>query len=332
MPKTKTAAPAAPAKYVYHERSGQDWKKNQDSYKGFDGDTFLTEAYRNKLWKPKEGHNTIRILPPSQSWMDYGHYGIRIKRHTGIGPKMGAYLCHDYDGLDGLVEGREPGKCPVCLMNAHARRAHNDELSKQLYAKAACIVWVIDRDNMKEGPKLWIMPSQKVDLEICSRAYNAKRDRAKPVDHPEAGYDIEFDMAKLGGKFPNYTGVELDTDPTPIVEDAVKLQKYLEFVEANPIPAALKYHTTAYITEVLQGAYDEPANEESPTRNDDDWTPPAAAGKPEDEQDYDGPETTTKGAEKEEEKDEPSPTPHAAPKLQPTPPNTGVIKSTFEGW
>jgi len=329
MSKTaKSAAPAAsPAKYVYRERSGADWQKNQSSYKGFDGDTFLTESYRNKLWKPKEGSNTIRILPPAQSWVNYGHYGVRIKRHTGIGPKMGAYLCHDFDGLDGLVEGREPGKCPICLMNAHARKAHNEELSKQLYAKAACVVWIIDRDNMKEGPKLWIMPSQKMDTEICSRAYNAKRDIAKPVDHPEVGYDIEFDMVKLGGKYPNYSGVELDSDPTPIVEDNSKLMKYLEFVEANPIPASLKYHPTAYIMEVLQGAYDDPSDagggKIAGAGEDEGWGAPAA-GKPEDEQTYDGPEesgTTIKEAspakESEEEEEEEAPTPEPKKSTKP---------------
>lgn len=304
------------SKYVYRERTAQDWQKNQNSYKGFDGDTFLTDTYKTKLWRPKEGENTIRILPPAQSWMNYGHYGLRIKRHTGIGPKMAAFLCHDFDGLDGYVEGREPGKCPVCLYNAHARKDHNDELSKTLYAKSACLVWMIDRDNMKEGPKLWIMPSKTVDLEICSRAYNAKRNKAKAVDHPEAGYDISFHMEKVGSKYPNYTGIELDTDPTPIVEDEERLQKYLEFVEANPLPVTLKYHPTQYILEVLQGAYEEegvtPTKSVAtkPSKDEEAW-----GGSSDGEQNYDGPEkdveTISKAVPPEtevEEKEEPVPT------------------------
>ena len=294
--------------YVYRERSATEWQKNQSSYKGFDGDTFLTEPYKNKLFKPKEGHNSVRILPPASSWEAYGHYGLRIKRHAGIGPKMGAYLCHDFSGIDIYVPGREPGKCPICLLNMNARKDGNQELSLQLYARSACLVWIIDRDAMRDGPKLWIMPAKKMDEEICAHAYDSKRDRAKAVDHPEHGYDIEFDMTKLGGKFPNYAGVQLDSEPTPIAETPEKIQRYLQFVEENPIPSVLQFHQTSHILEMVKGEYDNSAIVDT-----DEIPPETGNTSTVDEESYDGPS---------------DPTPKSSPGKEENPSNA----DDFEGW
>ena len=50
-----------------------------------------------KMFKPKEGENNVRILPPT--WEDVDKWGdgweIAAHLHYGIGPDNGAYLCLD---------------------------------------------------------------------------------------------------------------------------------------------------------------------------------------------------------------------------------------------
>lgn len=44
-------------------------------------------------YRPKQGDNLIRYLPPT--WDDADHYGYTAFVHRGIGPDNATYLCPD---------------------------------------------------------------------------------------------------------------------------------------------------------------------------------------------------------------------------------------------
>ena len=240
--------------YHYPERSASQWEKNVNLGRS-DYDTFIKPEYLQKQFKPSEGHNEIRILPPAPNWFEKGHFGIKLNRHLGIGPHNGAYLCHDAEIMDSLIPGRQPGKCPICKYNEIARKTGNKELSKQLYPKPGILVWLIDRSAMERGPLWWVMPPEKVHREICLRAFDQKRGKAKLIDHPTNGYDVFFEMHKTGDKnqYPSYSGVQLDAESTPMVNDESKVERYLNFISQHSLPTILKYHSIEHIQAQLEG-------------------------------------------------------------------------------
>lgn len=251
--------------YQYKERSSDQWRQNRErSHAG--GITFLKPEYATRMFKAAAVGNNIRVLPPAQSWEAYGHFGLVVKRHI-VGPNNDAYLCHNYDGLDAFVKGRLPGKCPICAANAAARARGDTDLSKKLYAKPAVLVWLINRNDMPGGPKLWFMPTSKVHDPIMAQAYNPKTDKALPIDSPYNGYDVTFE-APVSGGFPQYGAIAVDRDPTPISENPQVVEKYLSFVEKHPLPGTLIYHSPEKMRSSLDGMN---AEEAAPSAADADW-------------------------------------------------------------
>lgn len=260
------------SEYQYKERSADQWRQNRErSHAG--GTTFLKPEYASRVFKAVATGNSIRILPPATSWDAYGHFGLVVKRHI-VGPNNDAYLCHNYDGLDAFVKGRLPGKCPICAANAAARARGDTDLSKKLYAKPAVLVWLINRNDMPGGPKLWFMPTTKIHDPIMAQAYNPKTDKALPIDSPYNGYDITFE-APVSGGFPQYGAIAVDRDPSPISENPEVVKKYLGFVEKHPLPGTLIYHSP----EKMRSSLDGMGAEEAPqSAVDSDWAAGATSG------------------------------------------------------
>lgn len=237
--------------YQYQERSAQDWQHNQEVGKG-PSETFIKEAYRSKQFKPGEGFNSIRILPPDPAWgAKARHYGLTIYRHLGIGPHHSAFLCHDVEINDALLPGRVKTGDPICALNGIASKQGNKELSAQLYAKPGVLVWLIDRAHPEKGPQWWIMPPSKINKEICLRAFNPKSQKGLPVDHPENGYDISFTYEKNAGGYPQYTGVDIDREASPIATTPLLQEKVLNFIVQHSLIKILKYHTFEQMNEAL---------------------------------------------------------------------------------
>lgn len=203
-------------------------------------DSTIQEGF--SMFKPKEGENTVRILP--LSWEDTEKWGtsweIMVYVHNNIGPDRGSFLCID------KMQG-EP--CPIC----EARRSAMDDDERYAFApNARAMCWLIDRDAENAGPQWWQMPLKSVFKVINSRSIDRKTGAPILIDEPEEGYDLVFTREGAGIKTA-YTGVEVLRDPSPIHEDEKLQARWLKYITENPLPDILLFQDADYIEKVLSG-------------------------------------------------------------------------------
>ncbi len=220
--------------FSYKRRASEDAQRRaSESTREFD--SFLADHI--KTFKPNDGYNTIRILPPT--WDDPKHYGIDLFVHYGVGPDEQAYLClHKMKG--------EP--CPICEERDRARRAgESEEYVKDLDYTRRTLFYLIDRDHEKDGVMAWAAPFSKIDQAIVKVSIDRQTGEALPIDDPDEGYDIEFDK---GGKGigTQYTGVAIARRESPLGK-----REWLDFAVKNPLPSILEYHSYEHIQKVFGG-------------------------------------------------------------------------------
>lgn len=204
------------------------------------------------MFKPREGENAVRILPPMWDKKKWGKgWEIGVYLHNRIGPDNATYLC--LDKMNGET-------CPVC----EARRTAADaEEADAFQPKWRAFCWVIDRNNEKAGPMVWNMPVT-LFREINARSYDKKTGKVVLIDgDPKAdyaGYDVLFNREGDGVKT-KYVSVEIDREQTNIHEDEAREKKWLDYIKTNSLPDILIYFDAEHIERVLFGAAGE---EEAP--------------------------------------------------------------------
>lgn len=202
-------------------------------------------------FKPKEGENQVRILP--FTWEDMEKWGtsweIMIYVHNNIGPDRGSFLCLNH-------MNDEP--CPVCEAR---REAVDDEERSALRPSERALCWLIDRNDEKAGPQLWSMPIKTVFKVINARSTDKKSGALLLIDDPEDGYDVFFTREGTGIKT-DYTGVEIDRDPTPLHENEKTQNKWLDYIQENPLPDVLNFQEPDYIEKVMSGRVSKKAEDE----------------------------------------------------------------------
>jgi hypothetical protein len=233
------ASKAKPFVYRGATRTAEDITRRTKMSSGAYDSTVL-EGFT--IFKPKEGENTIRILP--LTWEDTDKYGtsweIMVYVHNNIGPDKGQFLCLD------KMKG-EP--CPIC----EARRsAVDDEERYALSPNMRAMCWLIDRDAENAGPQWWQMPIKKIFKVVNSRSIDKKTGAPILIDDPEEGYDLAFTREGTGLKT-DYTGVEVFRDPTPVHEDQKTQDRWLAYIMENPLPDILNFQEADYIEKVLSG-------------------------------------------------------------------------------
>ena len=195
-------------------------------------------------YKPREGDCAIRILPmtweDTEKWGPGWHIGVTV--HYGVGPDEGTYLCLD------KMKG-EP--CPVCEARRDAVDADEADALRTSW-RALC--WVVDRDNEKAGPMVWSMPIS-VFRDINVRSVDKRTKGVILIDDPDEGYDVLFSRAGSGVRT-KYTSIEVERDPTPILADQKRQQKWEDFILDNPLPDLLNFFEYEYIEKVLFGKVD----------------------------------------------------------------------------
>lgn len=219
--------------FSYRRRTAEEMNK-RSSMGGKDFDSYLRDDI--KIWKPNDGANTIRILPPT--WPDPTHYGYDIWVHYGVGPDNQAYLClHKMKGEH----------CPICAERDRARKAGEDEqYVKDLEPTRRVLIYLIDREHEGEGVQAWAAP-WTIDRDITKVSVDRKTNEVLPVDDPEEGFDVEFDRTGKGVGT-KYVGVAVARR-----ESSLGSKKWLEFAIDNPLPSVLEYHGADHIEKVFGG-------------------------------------------------------------------------------
>lgn len=220
--------------FVYHKRSADDVKKRAEHGGGSDFDVYFNRDI--KMYKPKDGDNTIRILPPT--WEGAEHYGLDVFVHYGVGPDRQTYLClHKMKG--------EP--CPICEERQRAQRSGDEEYAKELEPKRRVVVYLIDRDAEKEGVQAYAMP-QGTDQDIVKISVDKRTGEVFGIDNPDEGFDVMFERTGTGIKT-RYEGIQLARRESSLGND-----DWLQFAVDNPIPDQLVYYSYDRIAQEFGGS------------------------------------------------------------------------------
>lgn len=231
--------------YEYQARDAESVKKRANQGAN-DFDKILIDGV--KMWKPNDGDNRIRILPPG--WKNPGHYGLDIYVHYAVGPDRGTYLC---------LHKMKEEECPICEERAIARRDEDEKYAKELEPKRRVLVYLIDRDHEREGVQAWAMP-WTVDRDIVKVSQDKQSGAVLPLDSPEDGYDVEFE--KKGSKDrTEYLGIAIARRSSPLGKD-----EWLDHALDQPLDGLLNYFDYDHVDKVFNGSG---AQKEKPRDRDD---------------------------------------------------------------
>lgn len=241
--------------FVYKKRSAEDVKRRAEQ-SGARFDSYIKSNF--DMFRPKEGENQIRILPPT--WDDADHYGFDVWLHRYIGGDNSSYLC---------LDKMQNKPCPICRESSRAKKAGEDDEAKELAPKKAVVAWVIDRDDDSMTPQLWAM-SWSQDRDISDLCRLKKDGKVLMLDDPDEGFDVTIKRTGKGLKT-RYQYI-IDREPSPISEDQEEQETILEYIMENPIPETLMYHPAAKMEKCLSGMEEEIDDELDDESEDDEGT------------------------------------------------------------
>ncbi len=216
-----------------YQKRDKDSLKERANMKGGNYDSYIKPKF--KQWKPKEGKNIIRILPPT--WEDARHYGLDIFVNFNIGPDNQSYLSlskHD-KGPDPLAEARR-----------EAMADGEKDFAKKLNPSQRILYWIIDRMDEDEGPLLWAAPFT-FDKSLSNLCIDEDTKEVIFIDDPAKGRDVRF--------YREGTGLKTEYDPSkmkvlkegPIHDDEGIEGEWLDFITENPLPEVLNFYDYDHI-------------------------------------------------------------------------------------
>lgn len=270
--------------FHYRERKAEEVKARAEQTGGR-YDSYLQSNI--DMFRPKQGDNNIRFLPPT--WENEDHYGYEIYLHSYVGADGSSYLCP-------LKMKQE--KCPICLASKEAKDNGEEEEARGLSPTKRVLAWILDRDE-GDNPIIYSMP-WTTDRDIAALCYNKKTGKVIPIDHPDKGYDVSF-KRQGQGLTTKYFGTQIDRDPSPISSNEKTQDEILDFVSENPIPDILKFYDYEHLENVISGTAeskdeDLDEEEEKSTRR-----PSSRKSRDEDEDEEEKPRTRRARDEEEEE-------------------------------
>jgi hypothetical protein len=231
--------------YSYERRSSDQVKERQQKQQNGDFDRLVKDHV--KVWKPNDGDNRIRVVPPT--WKKPEHFGYDLYVHYGVGADRQSYLClHKHkDEKDPIHEAYETARRELNDMS-EGDSGYKDlkEYVKSLKAKPRTGIFLVDRDHEKEGVQFWAMP-QGMDGDIVAVMQDKKTGEVLNIDDPEEGYDVEF--VKTGkGINTEYKGVAIARRSSPLGND-----KWLQYAIDNPLPDQLVFFDYDHIAKAFGG-------------------------------------------------------------------------------
>lgn len=223
-----------------------DHVKRQAERKGGKFDSIFKGNF--DTFTPKEGDNTIRILPAG--WEGHTDFAYTAWIHWGVGADESSYLC---------LRKMKEETCPICQEVVRMKANGEGEDAKRIDCKERFICWIIDRTDRDETPTLWSMPAQ-VYKDINALCYSSRSGKAIFVDNPDAGYDII--LRRTGTKINTKYLPQVDREATAVTDDADKYKELEEWVQDNQIPDCLQFFDADYLERALSGEIDRNAEED----------------------------------------------------------------------
>jgi hypothetical protein len=192
------------------------------------------------VYKVKEGENRLRFLPPT--WRDAQHYAIDLFVHYGVGSDNGSYFC--------AAKMKGEG-CLLCELRKEATKEGDIEYAASLSATKRVLAWVIDRDEEDAGPQLFPM-AWTIDRDLANLSIDKRTGELLLLDDPDRGYDVEFTAVGTGLKR-RYSGLLVSRHSSLLHDDSALADKWLDYVQNNPLPGTLVYYDQDHIRSVAEG-------------------------------------------------------------------------------
>lgn len=225
-------------KFDYRPRTADEMKRRA-TQTGGGRDTFIDGKI--KLFQAKSGAYRIRPMPPT--WEDADHFGLEVYVHYGIGPDNAGYLC---------LNKMKGEACPLCEARNTAMQDGDEEIAKALRPTKRVLMYVIDRSAEGDGPKAWAAPWSKFDRELCAQAYDPDTGETIPVDSPDEGFDVTFNVEGQNQQ-KDYVGVQISRRARPISDNDDTAMEWLQFITDNPLPDILVYHDYEHMKSAWEG-------------------------------------------------------------------------------
>jgi hypothetical protein len=209
-----------------------------------------------KMFKARQGPNTIRILPPT--WGNAVHYSYEVKIHNDVGPNKQAYLC--------LKENdASPNKdCPLCE-ERYSNRISNEDKDR-LRARPRNYIYLIDRQDTNSGVQLWSISTQS-DKEILAQSLIKRTQRYLPIVHPIDGYDVDF-RRDGDGLNTRYRGFMVSRESSVLSTKEDQMMEWINYIDSHPIPEVLQFYSPEHIRDIYQGQRDSDRGERDTSSRD----------------------------------------------------------------
>ena len=188
-----------------------------------------------KMWKPSEGDNRFRIVPPT--WERPEHYAYDIYVHYGVGPDRQTYL--DLHKMKGLPD-------PITEERARAVKDGDEEYAKELRTTRRALIYLVDRNAPREGVQAWAMP-QGMDSDLMNLAIDKETGEVLSIDDPDEGYDVEFHKSGTGIKT-KYEALSIARRSSPLGDD-----RWLQYAVDRPLPDQLVFFDYDHIAQAFGG-------------------------------------------------------------------------------
>lgn len=236
---------------------GREKERKKFNYRPPEADEVKQRASRNlsnydgvvdsrfPVFKPKEGFNAVRILPnDADACPELSHWAMEVYIHSEIGPDHGKFLC---------LEKMRGEPCPICEarrdLDRRGRASKEDLDALKPYPRF--IFWLIDRNDERTGPKWWEI-SPGFERDICNLSIDKRRGNVLALDHPDEGYDFEFDRRGTG-MTTKYEGKAISRDKSYLHDKESQQEDWLEFISENPLPSILVWRDYDYIAQAFSG-------------------------------------------------------------------------------
>ncbi len=224
--------------FQYKKRTKDDLKERANM-KGGNYDTYIKPKF--KQWKPKDGKNVVRILPPT--WDDARHYGFDIFVNFNIGADNQAYLS---------LSKHQKGDDPIAEARREAQQEGDKDLAKALNCSQRILYWIIDRNDEDEGPLLWAAPFT-FDKSLSNLCIDEDTKEVIFIDSPDNGRDVRF-YKEGTGLTTKYDPSKMKVlGPTNIAEDEGLENDWLDFIAENPLPEVLNFYDYDHIKATFDG-------------------------------------------------------------------------------
>lgn len=209
-------------------------------------------------FRPKDGENAIRFLPPTWEGEEGMDYAYEIWVHAFVGPDDSTYLCP-------WKMNEKP--CPLCDSARDSKKAGEEDEYKKLEVRQQFVAWVIDRNGDEDTPLLYQM-SRNIDKDISGIRENKRGGGYLWVSHTEEGYDLYFKRTGAGLKT-RYSAWSFDRSPSPISDDRKTQDGVMEYIQDHPIPDVLKFYDADYLEKVASGTVVEKDEDDNDDDRDD---------------------------------------------------------------